>query len=193
MRASRSIGFALLVVVFAVLGGSSRAQAMSLYVGGLGGYGFATENAAGTDPFGLAYGLDAGLTLPIIPFYVGGRVLLYSGSKHSLPGGGDVSREYRMFGVDLGYEASAGPIVLRPTVSIGSAALSVDLPSGSTLGVAPLHSSLPEQSTLYVSPGVALLFKAGLLYVGGEARYNILTRHNHPDGATLLASIGLTL
>ncbi len=189
MRASRSIGFALWVVVFAVLGSSSRAHAMSLYVGGLGGYGFATQSAAGTDPFGLAYGLDAGLTLPIIPFYVGGRVLWYSGSKHSLPGGGDVSREYRMIGVDLGYEASAGPIVLRPTVSIGSAALSVDLPSSGGLWA----GSLPAQSTLYVSPGVALLFKAGLLYVGAEARYNILTRHNHPDGATLLASVGLTL
>jgi hypothetical protein len=177
---------AALVFALGAVGSVSHAKAMSLYGGALGGYGFATQNVGGIDPFGLALGANAGVSLPIIPIYVGARVLWYDGSTgSSVAGLGKLSRNYLTYGVDLGYDAELGPIVLRPSLGIGTASQTLSGPVG--------IRSLPKDSTLYLSPGVALLVKVGLFYVGGEARYNVLTRHNRPDGGAILANVGLTL
>ena len=176
-----------LVAALGTLGSASPAKAMHLYAGALGGYGFATQEVGGVDPFGLALGASAGVTLPIIPIYVGGRVLWFNGSTRDFVGTGEASRNYLTYGVDLGYDAELGPLVLRPSLGIGSASLSGTIKTGSAT------FTPAKDSTLYLSPGVALLFKAGLLYAGGELRYNVLTRTNRPDGVAILASFGLML
>ncbi len=183
---------AFLAVIAVCLGCAAGAQAQSLYAGGLLGYGFSTEKHSPVNPYGLGLGLSAGLTLPGIPIYAGARLVGFLGAKgHTpsvLPGASatEQSLSYLTYGIDLGYELGKN-LVLRPSLGIGRAVLKgkVTIP-----GAAEISAS---DGSLYLAPGIALLVKAGLLFVGAEARYMFLTESKHVSGMSLLASVGVTL
>jgi len=175
-----------------------QVQAMSLYAGLLGGYGFTPEKHA-VQPYGVGLGAAAGVTLPSIPIYLGARLLWFLGATGhtgvpttSTTGMAtnlnvELSQSYLTYGVDLGYDAELGPLVLRPGLGIGSARL-----NSNTVGTTGVKATLHD-STLYLSPALALLFKPGLLFIGAEARYLGMTEKAHYSGIALLAHFGLTL
>jgi hypothetical protein len=182
-----------------IFGGSAlpaKAHAFSLYAGALGGYAASTDQGPGdVNQFGVGLGASAGITLPVMPIYVGGRFLYYFGESASVTdmvadGGGvglELDSHYVMYGVDLGYDAELGPIVLRPGLGIGRATLK----SSSTL--LGNEVSLITDSSLYLAPSIGLIVKLGLIYVSGELRYNALTEDDQPDSVSLLAGLGLTI
>ncbi|HEX7479403.1 MAG TPA: hypothetical protein VF331_16490 [Polyangiales bacterium] len=179
--------------VLLVCAPQAEAHALSLYAGGLGGYGVVTDGQRGFDPYGLALGLDAGVTLPVIPIYVGARGLWFEGTTQNSHFGSawtSIKTSYLTYGIDLGYEAELGPLVLRPSLGVGRISAGT---SGSAGGGAAAFPAGGPGSSLYLSPGAALLVKLGLLYVGGEARYQVSTRHGCPDALVLLAKLGVTL
>lgn len=181
---------------------AQKAQAMSLYAGLLGGYGTTPEKHP-VLPYGVGLGANAGLTLPSIPIYVGARLLWFIGHTKPMvmepstnPTTGatttvnvKLSESYLTYGVDLGYDAELGPLVLRPELGIGRATLNANTVGPSGVSV----KKEANASSLYLSPAVELLFKPGLLYLGGELRYMGLTAHNQYDGIVVLAHLGLTI
>ncbi|HEX2678424.1 MAG TPA: hypothetical protein VHM19_17350 [Polyangiales bacterium] len=167
----------------------ARAAGPSLWAGVLGGYASTTDKQHDVEPYGVGLGASAGVTLPVMPFYVGARVVRYFGdSAKIVSGAGSLKLEsqYTLYGLDLGYDASLGPITLRPGLGIGSAALKN---SGAAAGVTVSASD----SSLYLAPNIGLIVSAGLLYVGGELRFNALTEDKHFNSVSMLASLGLTI
>jgi hypothetical protein len=194
----KAIGLSL--VLAALLVSNSKAEAMSLYAGLLGGYGFTPEKHE-VQPYGVGLGASAGLTIPVVPIYIGARLLWFIGSTDhisnptpmaTMTSAGtsvslELSQSYLTYGVDLGYDAELGPLVLRPQLGIGRATLYSNLADPSGLKMKA------NDSTLYLSPALALLFKPGLLYVGAEVRYLGMTEKAHFSGVALLAQLGLTI
>jgi hypothetical protein len=180
---------AALIAVSAVASASS-AHALSLYAGGLAGYAQSTDQEHDVNPYAVALGASAGITLPIMPIYVGGRFVYYFGDSASFSEDGaglKLDAHYVMYGLDLGYDAELGPIVLRPALGIGRATLE----STSTgLGGTDVSKS---DSSLYLAPSIGLIIKLGLIYASGELRYNALTEGDQPDSVSMLAGLGLTI
>jgi hypothetical protein len=173
------------LAAFALCVLSSTAQAQSIYAGLLGGYAATTEKHQSVEAYGGAIGASAGLTLPIVPIYLGARFLWFLGDTGTVAAL-ELNRHYVLYGVDLGYDAIFGPLVLRPSLSVGRATL-----ENSIKGAGLTLSS--NDSSLYVAPGVGLVVKLLLVYVGVELRYNALTASKQFDSASLLASAGLTI
>jgi hypothetical protein len=171
-----------------VLSAASTAHAQAVYAGVMGGYAAASgERERGVEPFGVGVGASAGLSLPVVPIYVGARILWHFGDSAAFSEDGvelKLRRHYLLYGLDLGYDAELGPIVLRPALGVGRATLE-DTTKG--LGV-DLSGS---DSSLYLAPSIGLLLKLGLLYAGAEARFNWLTESDHYDSVSLLASLGV--
>ena len=180
---------AALLAVSAVSSASS-AHAFSLYAGGLGGYAQSTDQEHDVNPYAVALGASAGVTLPVLPIYVGGRFVYYFGDSASFSQNGvgvELDSHYVMYGLDLGYDAELGPIVLRPALGIGRATL-----ESTATGLAGTEVSTSD-SSLYLAPSIALIIKLGLIYVSGELRYNALTEGDQPDSISMLAGLGLTI
>lgn len=179
----------IVLTVCALCGLASRAHAQSVHVGILGGYGFTTDDDDGIEPYGVGIGASAGLTLPIVPIYLGARAVWHLGESARISAGGatlQLDRHYALYAVDLGYDAALGPITLRPALGVGAAVLEN---GGSAVGVAVSASD----SSLYLAPGVGLIVSFGLLYAGGELRFNYVTEDGHFNGISMLASVGLTI
>ena len=182
------------VVTLLILGtlgasGASRAHALSLYAGALGGYAASTSEDRNVNPYAVGLGASAGITLPVMPFYVGARVLWYFGDSATFSQnavGVELNSHYLLYGLDLGYDAELGPLVLRPSLGIGSATLKYSITS---LGAKVSTSD----SSLYLAPSIGLIIKLGLIYVSGELRYNALTESAHADSVSLLAGLGVTI
>jgi hypothetical protein len=198
MRKSTGLGLLLAALL---LSSSHKVQAMSLYAGLLGGYGFTPEKHE-VEPYGFGLGAAAGITLPAIPIYVGARLLWFVGAtgpghtsapttSTTATGMASVSvklsESYLTYGIDLGYDLELGPLVLRPGLGIGSGRLNAN-----SVGTGGVKTKF-DDSSLYLSPALALLFKPGLLFVGAEARYIGMTEKAHLSGIALLAHLGVTL
>jgi hypothetical protein len=179
----------LLGAIVLIAGLGSQAQAQSVYAGLLGGYAASADKENDVEPYGVGVGASAGVTLPVFPMFLGARVLYFFGDDASFgAGSGRVTLDshYLMYGLDLGYDATLGPVTLRPGLGIGRA--TVDN-SGSAIGVTVSASD----SSLYLAPGMGVLVTVLFLYVGAEVRFNYLTEDEHQSSTSLLASFGFTL
>ncbi len=174
----------------------SRASAQSLYAGALGGYAKSTGKGSGTfEPYGLGLGASAGVTLPVMPIYLGARIVWHAGDTQRLGAGSasvSLKEHYLLYGLDLGYDLALGPLVLRPGLGIGKASL--ESSSSVSGGGSAVSFSTPNTgSSLYLAPNIGLIIKLGLIYLGGELRYNELTEKAGRNSVSMLASVGLTL
>jgi hypothetical protein len=161
--------------------------------GVMGGYGIATSDVS-HDPYMFTIGAQAGVTLPIFPLYLGARLMWFTGDFENVElvssmntTALSLSLNYLMYGVDVGFDAEAGPLVVRPLISAGRATLSGKLISEK--GVFDRN----VDSAVYVAPGVAVLVNVCCLYVSGELRYNFLTEKDMPDGVAFLLGFGLRI
>jgi hypothetical protein len=185
----------LILALLASLGWTSSAHALDLYVGGLAGYGFTTEDSS-LEPYALGLGANGGITLSEdFALYLGARLLWFSGETSQLElmrngasASVELSRSYLTYGVDVGYDFAAGPLVLRPELGIGGATLYVNdaTPDGLTM-------TETSDGSLYLAPALELLFAPSLLYLGAEIRYMAMTASGQVSGVVILGHIGLTI
>ncbi len=135
---------------------------------GLLGYGF-------KDGVGLGFGVRGGYTLPQ-NVYLGGTFVYHLGKSESTPYG-DASVHLYYFGVEGGYDIYAAPVVIRPYVGLGAATASASIPGGNFGGV-----SIPSQSSsdtkFGVWPGASVIYPIGKAFVGGDARFLIVSDFN---------------
>ena len=167
---------------------TETAHAQHVQAGVIGGYGIATRDVS-HDPYMFTIGAQAGITVPVVPLYLGARLMWFTGELENVElvntmnmTALSLSLNYLMYGVDLGYDVEAGPVVLRPLVSVGRATLSGKLISEN--GVFDRN----VDSAVYVSPGVAVLVNVCCLYVSGELRYDFLTEKDMPDGVAFCSA-----
>lgn len=176
----------LLASLLAVAVPATAAQAdtlPSLYAGLVGGYTASSGLDEGDpDPMGVALGLRGGLTIPTTDIYVGALFLYHVGASVDVPGG-EISNSSYMLGAEAGYELGLGPLVLRPSLGIGTLQSSVSV-DGTDASI-----EVDGEGALYVSPGAALMLKLGLL-VGAEVRYNLVANDNVPDSLSILGTVG---
>jgi hypothetical protein len=169
---------------------TETAHAQHAQAGVIGGYGVATSDVS-HDPYRFTIGAQAGITLPIFPLYLGARIMWFTGELENAQLESSMnttalslSLNYLMYGIDVGFDIEAGPIVLRPLLSAGRATLSGKLISDN--GVYDRN----VDNAIFIAPGLALLVNVCCLYVSGELRYSFLTESDNPDGVVLLFGFG---
>ena len=138
------------------------------------GYGFKTDRQTGglgTDPYGLMAGVRGGYTLDFA-LYLGVFFNYYLGSSDETGSGRiatevrDVSSNYMQFGVEVGYDFGAGPVLIRPSLEIGMALAFTDADrAGVTQTV----------GDLMFGPGVAVLVPVDDFFIGGDIRGSLVT------------------
>src|SRR5436190_15467148 len=106
---------------------TETAHAQHVQAGVIGGYGIATSDIS-HDPYLFTIGAQAGVTVPVVPVYLGARLMWFTGELENVElvramnmTALSLSLNYLMYGVDLGYDVEAGPVVVRPLVSAGRA------------------------------------------------------------------------
>ena len=133
------------------------------------GYGMTTDNNNdfSVNPYSLGFGLRGGYTLGF-GVYVGIYYSYLIGSSDTLGGGQtqlDVSANYMLTGGEVGYDAWFGPVIIRPSLQIGPAiALSEVQLSGSDTTI-----------SLSLAPGLTIVHPFDSFFLGGDARFNIVT------------------
>jgi len=145
----------------------------SVAMAALLGYGFGGDLGSGDDNvFGTSYGLSAGYVFPS-NVYLGGTLLRYLGPTEE-------EEEYLTFTLDLevGYEIGKGPFKVRPSFGLGVLMVIFDGPDGG-------NSALRPQ----VVPAVLAQYSLGIVRIGAEARYAIVS--SYPHVVSLLGSAGV--
>jgi hypothetical protein len=145
----------------------------SIAMAALLGYGFGGGDATGdANLFGVGYGARAGYVYPS-NVYLGGTLLRYLGPA-------DDVYDYDTFTLDLelGYEIGSGPFKVRPSFGLGALLAIIDSQYGG-------NSALRPQ----VVPSLLAQYSIGIVRVGAEARWAIVT--SYPHALSLLGSVGV--
>jgi len=137
-------------------------------VAGLLGYGF-------KDGVGLGLGVRGGYTLPM-NVYVGGTFVYHLGKSESTPLG-DVSEHIYYFGVEGGYDINVEPVVIRPYLGLGAATATATVP-GFSFGGTSVPSQTASDTKFAAWPGATVLYPIGNAFVGGDARFLIVSDFN---------------
>ncbi len=111
----------------AVLVAAQPAQALPLVTlsGSLRGLYGSVLSDQELNPYGIGLGLRAGVTLPM-SLYVGASLDYFFGESATV-GGDENSRSLLQVLGTLGYDASLGPLTLRPSLGLGFAQSSNDI------------------------------------------------------------------
>lgn len=130
-------------------------------VAGLLGYGF-------KDGLNLGLGIRGGYTLPM-NVYLGGTFVYHLGKSE-----GDASVNVFYYGVEGGYDINAAPVVVRPYLGLGAATVKAKIP-----GIPGLFPETSASDTKFsVWPGASVLYPIGSGFVGGDARFLIVSDYN---------------
>jgi hypothetical protein len=130
------------------------------------------------DGYNIGIGVRAGFTIPVTPLYIGGTFVYHLGKTVTTPLGDATSKLFYL-GAEGGYEAGAGPIVLRPYLGLGYASFNTDIGSTGT-------------SKFALWPGLTALVQLVGFFVGVDGRYVIITDANDFNAFALFATAGLT-
>jgi hypothetical protein len=132
------------------------------------------------DGYNLGFGARAGVTLPVVPLYVGGTFIYHLGKTDSTVIG-DITNRLFYFGAEGGYETGAGPVILRPYLGLGYASATTSLAGGSV-----------SSSRFAIWPGATALISLVGFFVGIDGRYVIVTDSNSFNAFSLFATGGIT-
>ncbi len=138
-----------------------------------------------SDRMGIGTGLKAGYTFPN-RIYVGGLMNYHFGKSLEYAGSEISTRSYYL-GPEAGYDVGLGKVILRPVVGLGYA-FSRESVSGNA--AAQVADSTNTNSRVYVAPGASVHYPIGNFFVGGDARYMVMTGDN---ALTLFGSGGVHL
>jgi hypothetical protein len=143
------------------------------------GYGFVLDSGSPVaENYGVGAGVRAGYTFAATPLYLGGTGLRYRAEIGT--------EDVQLYSLDfeLGYEISAGPVLLRPYLGLGAALVVFDLTERSEAG-ARAGSGI----SLQVVPGFLASYSVGPLRLGAEARYVRVSTWK--DALSILGSAGV--
>jgi len=165
MTKSKTIG--ILAGILAAAGtytGAAHAEGAS--AGVLLGYGF-------KDYVDLGFGVRGGYTLPM-NLYLGGTFIYHLGKSDNI-NGVDISGHIMYFGVEGGYDIEAGPVIVRPYLGLGDVIASVDVPQVCAPFVGCVGGGSESSGHFGVWPGATVLYPMDNFFVGGDARFVIVT------------------
>lgn len=130
--------------------------------------------------------MRGGYTLPV-NVYLGGTFVYHLGKSEDTPIG-KVSSNLYYFGAEGGYDFPAGPVVIRPYLGLGMATAKAEVP-GMDLGGGISTSAMKMSESRFAAwPGATLLYPIGNFFVGGDARFLIVSEMN---AFSLFATAGL--
>jgi hypothetical protein len=135
-------------------------------------------------PYGVGFGLRAGVTLPL-SLYLGASFDYFFGQSKDdavqmLASGEKLSTSTTQVLGNVGYDLGFGPLTLRPSLGLGL--------SDSSLKSAGRSNS---DARFVASPGAELIVGLGLLTASAEARYNKVFSDAGSDGDAVVLGIGL--
>src|SRR5262245_22452350 len=79
------------------------------------------------DGYNIGVGARAGVSLPLLPLYVGGTFVYHLG-KTETTAIGDVTTRIFYLGPEAGYETGFFPLSIRPYLGLGYASISASVP-----------------------------------------------------------------
>jgi hypothetical protein len=130
------------------------------------------------DGVGIGFGVRGGYTLPM-NLYLGGTFVYHLGKTESTAFG-DVTARLYYFGVEGGYDIAAGPVIVRPYAGLGDATVTGTVPG--IPAAPPFFPGSPSQtvssSKFAFWPGAAVLYPLGSAFVGGDARFLVVSDSN---------------
>jgi opacity protein-like surface antigen len=146
-------------------------------VGLLLGYGISLEDGDG-NPWGLGFGLRGGYNIDAI--YLGARFIYYLGE--------DPVNIWEL-GIEGGYDfAVAEKVTVRPTLGLGIANITVDIPEIAGFDIGGSAS----ESEFYLAPGVSALYDVNdSVFIGLEARFKLIMSDPTAKAITLFANGGM--
>ena len=130
----------------------------------------------GIGRFLIGAGGRAGVTLDT-SVYLGGTFIYHVGESRS-------NRSFWYTGAEFGYDAPAGPLKVRPYLGMGYANVTPVCPDGYCT---PAEPKSPHDAMIW--PGVTLLVPIAVLFVGLDARYNLLIGSGY-DTVSVFATAG---
>lgn len=134
------------------------------------------------NPWATGLGLNGGVTLPVIPIYVGGNIEYFFGEKVEYPGGSLKGNIWQIT-AEGGYDIGLGSrLVLRPKLGLGPATYKYeDCP----LGVC----SSDSKTHMAVIPGATLMVFLPILSLSFDGRYEVVT--SDPSLKAFIFSAGI--
>jgi hypothetical protein len=138
------------------------------------GWGFKTDRRTGglgADPYGLGFGLRGGYVFDF-SLYAGAYFIYYLGSTEEGAGtafGTDVgqvetSANYMHFGLEVGYDAWVGSIMLRPSLQLGAA-----------LAVLSRDGVTDSSGDFALNPGITVIHPIDEFFLGADVRGHLVT------------------
>lgn len=166
---------AAVTVCSAVALSSRDASALGIEAGGLAGYGLQPfSDGVSGNRYGVALGARAGAEFT--GKYIGAAFLYYLGSD--LSGLVQTHVSGLQYGLELGYQASFGPVTLRPYLFGGPHTYSAG-------------TSASSDTRLVLAPAALLRFSAmGPLFFGADARYAFILGGNGEEMRQQLSILG---
>jgi hypothetical protein len=152
-------------------------QKKPVSVGLLLGYGISLEDGDG-NPWGLGFGVRGGYNIDAI--YLGARFIYYLGE--------DQVNIWEL-GIEGGYDfAVADKVTIRPTLGLGIANITVDLPEIAGFDIGGSAS----ESEFYLAPGVSGIYDVtDSVFIGIEARFKLIMSDPTAKALTLFANGGM--
>jgi hypothetical protein len=140
-------------------------------VGLVVGWGFLTDRrpgALGADPYGLGLGVRGGYSFDS-GLYLGAFYSYYLGSSQTGVVGGTrivnpATANYMLFGLEVGYDWWAGPVVVRPSLQLGVG-----------LGITDYEITQSPLGSFLFGPGITVYKPFDGFFVGGDARASIVS------------------
>jgi hypothetical protein len=149
----------------------------------LAGYGF-------NDGYKLGLGLRGGYTLPN-RLYLGGTLLLHEGRTGVRIEQSETPQTDLYYGgAEGGWDAVAGPLVIRPYLGVGYALVRASSNPGCvTAGTCVALWS--NDSALGLWPGAVAIVRSGGIFVGADVRYVVLVGSPYPNAVSAFGTAGL--
>lgn len=170
MKKAKTIGIlAGILTAAATYTGAAQAGVDGGSAGLLLGYGF-------KDGVGLGFGARGGYTFPF-NLYLGGTFVYHLGKSESTPAG-DVSVNIMYLGLEGGYDIEAGPVVVRPYLGLGDVIAHASVPCVTIPGAGCIGGGSDSAGHFGVWPGATVIYPIDNFFVGGDARFVVVTGDN---------------
>ena len=180
-----TLGAACLIGAAVLATPTKDASANFLDVSAQVGYGFNGPDGTGSDINPYQLGVGARVDISFLAFlFIGANFMYYFGQDTDLTPIGLSAKEnvgYTTVGGELGLSLDIGPVGIRPYVQ-----------AGALLGRPTDNQWIGENSnnSFFVAPGAAIVYQAGIFFIGPEARYIIATSNSLPNSLGLYGTVG---
>lgn len=132
--------------------------------------------------WGTGLGLNGGITLPVIPIYVGGNVEYFFGDKVEALGASTKGNIWQIT-AEGGYDIGLGDrLVLRPKLGLGPATARTELCLGGSC-------NSDSKTHMAIIPGATFMVFLPVLSLSFDGRYEVVT--SDPSAKAFIFSAGI--